>query len=281
MGFLDDLKKRADDQKAKDHAEEKRRQELERIYREEILPKMQLIYGSLFEMAEHLNYVKFDVSASYALETYGALEGMKQSAYSVSTDSRDNMTSIVLAFWCTGDGRIEIPVIGKRDIDRYSEYLRIHRLAYKTRMRRDTAQREMGADFIVENKIPVEFEFKVDIETSTIVLRIFNFERLGARTIRIRPQEVDRAFVDRLAEYVVRERDDFVQIEMDEDKRRQIREQLEREKQFREQELAMAEQLEAQQREPGDRGFLNRLMERAKGLQDKVGKRVGPDRRGN
>lgn len=263
MSFLDELRQAADEKHRREVAEQEDHVRREAYYRDIMRPKLEFIYSFLAELAEHLNYVGREITADYQLEGYGELEGLRQGNYAVSADSRRDMKNVALSFECRGEGMVRLPMVGKHAIRRYNEYLLNNHLTFDNQIDRGGSRLEMTSTFLIENRVPVDFIFLGDVDHSRIQLTVRNFDRLGARVLSLAPESVDEAMMDRLARYVVRDDDSFLQLDITEDQRRKIREQVEAEQRQRELESRMAEMADRVESEPQNlRSSLSKWLER-------------------
>lgn len=249
MGYLDDLKKKSETLKADEQADKERKERLEAFYEEEIIPKLEAIYTYLYEMAEHLNYVKPEVRVRYGLVGYGEMSDLLQSDYIIKTDSRKSMKNIMLSFYCVGEDDFSFTVDGKDNINREKEYLGRTSLDFTCKERRDSNHELVDASFTVKSKVPVSFEFSADIENSAIQVSIRNFEDFVANKAVLKPDAISSDFLDKLARYIVREEDGLFQADIPTDAKAILQEKLREEKKQREEELRLAEQQELEEQQ--------------------------------
>lgn len=243
MGVLDDLRKQSAEQRAKEDAARHREQEQQEFYHKEIRPRLEKIYTYLNELAEQLNYIKPDLKHSYILPGGITLNGLKQENYSTEADSRDNMTKIGFKFYCQAEGEVDFRVEGKKNMDKLNEFMHQCRLRYKTSQIKDDIHTVIGAQVTVENIVPIGFQFNADIENGNIILWIRNFEKLGVRKIMLLPRQVNEGMLDDMGKYIVREAERFMQLDLDEQRKKELQEKIKQDRIRREIELKVAEQI--------------------------------------
>ena len=241
MGILDDLKQQANRQRHGEAEDRARRAELDEYYEKQILPAMEALYGYLFELTEQLNYLKTDISYSYTVENLGMLENLQQTDYRVSVDSRRNMKKLILSFSCKGEGREHATIEGNKAIDTYSEYLRTSRLTFDHVKIHSNTPAGQIAEFSVDNEVPVIFAFMANIEKARIDLLVTNFDRIASYRLQLKPEQIDAELLDRLGRYILRERSDFLELDITDEAREQIRKQVRESQLHRERELLAAE----------------------------------------
>ena len=273
MGVLDDLKKQAAEQKAREESEQQRREQRLAFYREQIKPRLESIYSYLHEFTEQLNYVTPDIPVTYELPEKRMLPELSQKNYVVKVDSSENISSVTLRFSCEAEGTLFIQEDEKGKFEKLKDFLYQHKLNYHTRQHKDEQQAVVGGDVTIEKKVPVLFQFDADIDNSCILLWIRNFEKLGTRKIILLPSQVHEQFLDDLGRYILRRSDTFMKLELAEEQRDKIREKIERDKAQKEQEMLIEEQrrLEEEQRAE-EQKLVSRLKKQVKKIYGKATK---------
>jgi hypothetical protein len=204
MGVLDDLKKQAESTKARQQAEEERREALESFCRTDILSKLSDLYTYLFELSEYLNYVKPEIALTYELEGCVSLDVLRQCAYEINVDSRQNMKKIDFDFPCEGDGEpVAFKVEGKKRAEETIQFLRNTGLTFRHKQRRGGQEALVTAQFVVERKVPVRFGFTANLEQGAIDLTIKNFEALRLLKLQVKPDAITEDYLEKLAKYIL------------------------------------------------------------------------------
>ena len=272
MGLLDDLKKQSAEQKAKEQSERELKEQQFAFFKEEMQPKLEVIYSYLQELSEHLNYIEREITVSYSLGSNVTFADLRQKDYVLKINSRENISEIALRFHCRGESAMNIKAENESQFNQLKELFFQNRLDYQARETRDERRNVLGGDITVQQSIPVLFQFDADIENGCIVLKVRNFECLGVRKILLFPRQIDEAFLDNLGRYLLREVDTFMQLSMEEEHRNRLRESVEQEKLSKQQELELAEQrrLEEEQKEKKNLAF--RVTQQVKGIYGKVKK---------
>ena len=274
MGVLDDLRKKSAEQRANEDAARRRKEEQQAFYQQEIRPRLEQIFTYLNELADQLNYIKPDLKYTYVLPGGVKLANLKQKDYSMEADSRDNMTKIAFKFFCLDEGKVKFSVDNKKTMDKLNEFMHECRLRYLTSQIKDDKQNVIGADITVENIVPIGFQFNADIENGNIILWIRNFEKLGIRKIMLLPRQVNEKMLDDLGKYIVREVDRFMQLDIDEQSKKELQEKIKQDKIRRELELKVAEQIrqEEEQKEHESK-LMFRIKKQAQDVLEKAKKK--------
>ncbi len=274
MGVLDDLKKQSAEQRAREDAQRQREQQQQEFYQQEIRPRLEQVYTYLNELTEQLNYIKPDLKFTYELPGGVQLASLKQENYSMEADSRDKMQQVAFRCYCQSPGEVVFRVEGKKTYDKLNEFMHQCRLRYKTSQIKDDMHNVVAAEISVENIIPITFQFNADIENGNIILWIRNFEKLGVRKIMLLPRQVNESMLDDLGKYVVREAERFMQLDIDEQSKKQLQERIRQEQIRRELELKVVEQMrqEEEQKEQQSK-LMFRIKKQAQEVLEKAKKK--------
>jgi len=237
MGYLDELKIESEKQQMLARAAKKRADQLEAIYRERMLPKLERLYSYLTEVCSHLNELKLDIRKDYDLGDLGRFEGLAQQDYAVQADSREHMKEVVLSFECHASEALQVNIEGKLNVEKWTRFLQQYHLKYHTKLQLDEKKMVVGARFIVEQRVPIAFKFFADIDNSSINLTINNFDTLGDRQLQFSPESITEEMLDKLGNYVARKNKSFFDLEISETERRRLRAKVMYEQNQREMEL--------------------------------------------
>lgn len=274
MGVLDDLRRQSAEQRAREDAARQREQEQQVFYQQEIRPRLEQVYTYLNELTEQLNYIKPDIKFSYNLPGGVQFNSLKQENYNMEADSRDNMKQVALRFYCQAGGATTFRVEGKKTYDKLNEFMHQCRLRYKTSQIKDEMHGVIAVEITTENIIPIDFQFKADIENGCIILWIRNFEKLGIRKILLLPRQINDDMLDDLGKYIVREVDRFMQLDIDEQSRKELQEKLKQEQIRRELELKIVEQIRQEEEQKEQESKLSfKLKKQAQGVFEKARKK--------
>jgi hypothetical protein len=259
MSLLDDLKKEALKRQEADSAssEEVR---LEELYQSRFRTPMQSILRYLSELTEQLKILDHEVRHDYDLPGLGMVRGLKHTDYVVNADSSENTKTIRLRFNCVSDNEMEFAVTPKPKADEACSFLDTQAMRYSDWPIRDHEQRIVGLNLQLTFKLKINFVFQADLELGSIRMLVSNFNGFKLEKSLLQPEKVDEAWLDNLGNYILRNRADMYDLEMDESLRSAIRQRLEEAKLERESELQEAlirEQVESE--ESYQKSFLGKL----------------------
>lgn len=266
MGLLDDLKKQADAKKVTEQQAVLSQQELEQYYQDEIHPGMLNIYNYLNEMISHLNYLEHPTIARYPFLPGNEYVELTQSQYKAVIDSTKTTKNITLNFECHFPEPLLVDVDGKDRIEGYSDVLKNYKIKFDRRDEKDKDYKLVRSHFSVEGPVFAMVNFMGDIEKSCVNLFMRNVEKPGITKHVLKPEHLNNEFMDRLAKYLIRESDDFLKLDMDENAKDEIRKKLQEVQQQREQELIDAEKRlkEEEEAEKNKRGRFDTFLDKIK-----------------
>ncbi|MDH5181367.1 MAG: hypothetical protein OEZ39_12290 [Gammaproteobacteria bacterium] len=241
MGYLDELKVQAEQQQILARAAKRREEQLEAIYQERILPRLEQIYSYFSEVVSHLNTLNIETRVDYRLEDLAHFKELQQKNYTIQADSSNQMKEVRIDVECTGAGPLEVRVDGKLVVEKWTRFLQEHQLKYHTKLQLDERKSVTGAIFILEQYVPISFIFVADVEKSSINLTIVNFEGLGVRNLQFSPETITEELMDKMGKFIARKNQSFFTQEISESDRRRLRAKVLYEQQQREMELKSAE----------------------------------------
>jgi len=243
MGLLDDLKNQSESLKAKEAQERQRKADLEKYYQDHIHPKMLQIYSFLTELGEHLNFIKADTTANYPILPKGISQSFKQKNYKVTIDSSKNVKNINFQFECHLFEPIKFEMDGGEIIQRYSDVLDSYRMKYRRNDFKNDEYELINANFKLEGPIVVNILLQGDVENSSIILMLNNFEKPGSVKHIFKDRHVTEEFLDGLGKYILRENPKFFSLDIDERDKEILRQRVAEDRKRRQEELEEAERL--------------------------------------
>lgn len=203
MSYLDELKKQAEAVKAKELSEQEALASRRRRFTKEVMPAMMRTHKYLFQMAEHLNYIKPAIRVSYTIKGAGKIDNLLQGDYLVSHFDEKNH-AFFLRFSALSEKPLRFDIEGKAAADMEHNYLWQHNIHFDEHQVNDANGHFLKMRYIIRDGIIVEFNFKGDYQNSCIQLQVRNFDKLGKRSYHIRPEQIDQRFLDDLAQYITR-----------------------------------------------------------------------------
>lgn len=249
MGILDDLKNQSEEQKAGIVQEQQRQATLLDYYKKNINPKMLKLYTFLNEFITHLNYIKHTTKVSYPILSDASQQELEQSDYRVTIDSNTSVKNINLRFYCKLGKPLVFELENHKRIQSYTEVLNSYRLEFDRTDNKDNNYELISAKFKVIGPIPVNIVFQADIENSSIIMSLRNFEKPGEVKHIFKDRHITDDFIDGLGKYILRDNPTFFKLDIDEEDKEQIRKRIQADLKKRQEELEEAERLLALEEE--------------------------------
>lgn len=244
MGILDDLKNQADNKKASEEQERQRQADLFKYYQKNIHPKMLQLYAFLNEFIEHLNYINKTTKISYPIGPGGRLLEFEQSDYKVTIDSTKEIKDLNLRFRC----KLKEPLIFELEnndrIQQYTELLHSYRIEFDRFDKKDNNYDLISAKFKVVGPIAVNIILRADIATSSINLFLNNFEKPGSVKHTLKERHITEEFIDGLGKFILRENINFLKLDIADEHKEKIRQNIQADLKQRQQDLDEIEGLQ-------------------------------------
>ncbi len=228
MGLLDDLKSEAEKLQDQQSSEEINRERLEAVYREEINPKMLMISNYFSEFADQLNILKPDTKVSYTIPGYKEIKGLIQKEYSISADSLERIKKLRLRFNAELPNEIEFSVTPKSKSTETRKFFEQQNITFSEWPVRDAQQQVIGLTFQLKLKVEILFMFDVNIESSSIQLSVVNFETFGVTQKSYRPESINEKWLEDVGAYILRKTETMHSLEISDEMKQKLREQLKR-----------------------------------------------------
>lgn len=243
MGILDDLKNQSEVKKAGEAAEAQRQADLLKFYQENIHPKMLQLYTFLNELVEHLNFIKKETKALYPVTPDGRVQEFEQGDYKVTIDSATEVKEINLRFSCYLKEPLIFELENSERIQRYTDVLQSYRIDFDRTDNKDSNYELISAKFKVNGPVPVNVILQGDIETSSIYLLLSNFEKPGASKHAYKERHITEDFIDDLGKFILRQNPMFLKLDIEDEHKEKIRQNIQADLKQRQQETDEAERL--------------------------------------
>ncbi|MDF1581820.1 MAG: hypothetical protein RQ733_06585 [Methyloprofundus sp.] len=229
--MLDQLRKEADQKKISEQQTVDQHALRAKLYKTQVLPKMQQIFKYLQELVAHLNYLEVPIQVENYSDRFLRLGTLMQKDYKINTDGYggfsdfDKLVQINLTFYCVAAGEFEYSVQTKSAIEQENAFLHAKRIASKM-YRLGGIGGEESARFVVTRKIPVRVRFEVDYEQSQIKVMVNNHTNFSTYAEMWQPEAIDDARLDSLARYLLRKDSEFISLDISDEYRDKLRNKL-------------------------------------------------------
>lgn len=260
MGLLDDLHNQVQkirDEEARRNAELK---EEEAFYELRLKHVMQKAHKYLEEMVESLNIISPDIEVSYPLdpsEPNGV--SLKQTQYLFSSDNSRHPRQIDILAHCILAEPVEISVPTGDAASRQSDYLQECQFPHHRKNKLDKLYNICGATFILEGPMKVHIRVLANAADKCVYIQLRNLESNPLKKYKLAPEKLNEELLERLGRMLIREESQLVEVNVSQDFRSELQEQIKRDKHSKEQDLALAyAEIEAEKLQAEEAKLVNR-----------------------
>ena len=257
MGILNNLKQQADQNTSTQASHKMSEENIQHAYTTLIAPKMKQIYLYFKEFSQHLNIINKPVKVPVYSKLFQDMGQLSQMEFKIHTDNsggvvdNDKIHEVHLRFRYKDPNSREYihHTDSKLEADQIQKFLYSHQMPVASS--RNLGSKNNGAlTFYITRDIPVLFKFTSNPEQDNIILDIRHHENFEERTLPIDPNDVNEAYLDKLARYILRKDNDFLAIDMDDSLRDKIRQKMAAERE---------EEQEKKQEEKQKKSFFGKL----------------------
>ena len=241
MGILDDLKNQSDNKKAEEERERLRQAELLKHYEKNLHPKMLQMYSFLNEFIEHLNFIKNPTKVSFPIRPDGSMQEFEQGDYKVTIDSTKIVKDMNLRFNCKLEEPLIFELENSERILRYTDVLHSYHIDFDRTDNKDSNYELISAKFKVNGPIKVNIILQGDIAESSINILLNNFEKPGATKHIFKERHITEEFIDAFGKFIIRENPGFLKLDMADDDKEKIRQNIQADIKRRQEELEQSE----------------------------------------
>jgi len=267
MGIIDNLKEQADNDISIQLDKELSMENTQYSYEVRIAPKMKQIYFYFKEFTQHLNVIKRPVKVPVYSKLFPNMGELSQVEYKINSDGsggvvdHNKIQKIHLSFRYQGLAVKEYihQTDSKLEADQIVNFLSSRKISYTSA--NNVASNNNGAlTFYITKDIPVMFKFISQPENATIELFVRNHENFEERKFSINPDDIDDAYLDKLARYILRKDSKFLAIDIDDQVKIKLRQRMAAEKKAKEADKQT--EAESEQVEQSGTSFFAKLFKR-------------------
>jgi hypothetical protein len=261
MGVLDKIRQMAETAKSAEEAQAQQETALRARYEQKVLPAMEKIFSFCVEIEQHLNYIKPDIRASYDIPGFGLLNNVQQGNYQISKGRKQFLEKIPFHFSCTSPQTITRGIQDNRELSAALERLDRAGLKYecKKSLGRDNQPRGGVIDLI--GYVPISIVFKGQMDSADIHCTIKNYFVIDQIRSVFQPEAINDAFFEEFGNFILREKNNFLTVELSEQQRAHFSDLVKQEKEQerlrelearleRERELELERQKQAERKSP-------------------------------
>jgi|GEM_PF-1261814 len=257
MSILDDLKTEAEQQYSKLNGYSSIKEKQQQDFLNKILPKMQYIYSYFSEVFEYLSVIEKPIEVSDYCRDFPAIGELQQSDFSLTTDKHggaanlEKLKEVNLNYYLKGSTKLKgksreelsYTKETKLDVEKENRFLNNNNIPFRV-TRSLKSNNENAVTFHISRTIPVTFKFLAEPENSSIVLQIINHQNFDSSTRSLKPEEINEAYLEKVASFLLRKSENIIVNKMDESSKEKIRRKVKNEKAKKELQLEIAKRQE-------------------------------------
>ncbi|NOR68693.1 MAG: hypothetical protein GQ532_03175 [Methylomarinum sp.] len=262
MGILNQLREEANQKKENELNKLTRKEQLEKNYQTQILPRMQNTFHFMKELVDHLKFLEHAIKIENYSSHYPQFGTLTQTDYKINTDGivgfvdSKRLMQINVSFQCLGDGDFFIKKKGEFAIEQEIAFLHEKQIKFKWNPAQSFNE---TANIKIYKNFPVNFRFEVDYEQSQIKLHIKNHAEFDNYTKTFQPDEVNDELLDEIARFMLRKDCDFIRLKISNKQKQDIRLRLD---EYNQQQTVMQQQIqfeESQERSLAKKSLFSRI----------------------
>lgn len=201
MGILETLKKRAQELRDNHEQDSDRPLDLEAYNRAAVVASLRRVHDFLHDMVEQLYLLERDISVDYLLLGVGELPGLSQGGYELYSKTRGEM-EVGLCYSLTSDEEYRFEFDDGDMLRGLEEDLRSCGLSPGVEA---AAEEKSGAGVLtIKGEVPLSLVFRENFEDASVDLAITNYMGPGRSGYRLKPDQINEAFLEELGKFVLR-----------------------------------------------------------------------------
>lgn len=207
MSFLDDLKKEAEAKKQIDLESTQTRMRLEEMRMAAVEDKLREMFQYLNDLSKQLNDLKLPITRNYLIEGMGELKLLqgdyKTAIKNVTMDHKDRLKEVLFGFKCAENKTYTVEKDNPSAIERQKDYLWRNGIKFEYSEFKNERGYVYRGVFTVPAIVPVTFQIVGDFDKASITITTRNFNMLVATEYLYDPEEINGAFMDEFAKYIL------------------------------------------------------------------------------
>jgi hypothetical protein len=215
MSFLDELKQEAESKKQQDLESTQTRMRIEELRMAMVEGKVREMFQYLTDLTKQLNDLKLPLYRSYYIEGVGSDIKLLQCDYkvtikSVTIEHKDHLKDVQFSFKCSAaDKTYTIEKDNPVAIERQRDYLWGSGIKFEYSEFKNERGFVYRGVFTVPAVVPVSFLISGDFDNANITITMKNFNMLVDSEYVYDPEEINSAFMDEFAKFVLDKPNNF------------------------------------------------------------------------
>lgn len=231
MNLLDELDEEAARLRAAADEAARRKSDVERVFREQLAPAMDLLRAFLDRLVANLKLLKPRIVMRHAVPGYGDVVALVEHDYTFEQSRNPSSRSLTLTFSCAIASN-ECPLVevhGSARVRSLAGLFHRHRIAGMSTPQKDASGEVISAGFRARGRIGLRASFYADTENPQLRMSFDNIDGLGTTMKTIPAERVDAALFDEVGRYLMGEPNSLFREALPEAYRRQLRQKVQHE----------------------------------------------------
>ncbi|UCE88581.1 MAG: hypothetical protein JSW10_09595, partial [Pseudomonadota bacterium] len=201
MGILETLKKRAQELRDNHEQASDRPLDLEAYNRAAVVASLRRVHDFLHDMVEQLYLLERDITVDYLLLGVGELSGLTQGGYELYSKTRGEM-EVGLCYSLASDKEYRFEFDDAEMVKGLEEDLKTCGLIPRVDWSAE-GEREHNV-LTLKGEIPISLLFRENFDDASVDLAIANYMGPGHSEYRLKPDQINEAFLEELGKFVLR-----------------------------------------------------------------------------
>lgn len=254
--------------------------EQEIYYQTHLKPIMVKAHTYFSELVDKLKVVNPEIRPTYPLITKTRSNvTFDQSNYRYYSDDAENPGKVDILCDCCLTNPLEFSHSSQAAVLRQSELLNNYNVPHHQKNTLDSFYEIRAATFILEGPLTVQIRIRACAVDKCIYITLKNLEDRPLRRYTFAPESIDQALFERLAKVLIREEEKLVDMKVDAALRKNLQDQIERERLMKKNDISKA--LMAEQAEIAEKESSKKLdvIERVQDAAARLSKLISPSRK--
>ncbi|HET6604699.1 MAG TPA: hypothetical protein VFG21_10920 [Xanthomonadaceae bacterium] len=264
MGILDELEREAEQRRQAEADAEAGRSERERIWTEQLAPRLAELGRYLEQLVATLRYLERRATVRYALPGYGEVVAEVEPQFSLRVAPGSGRFEIELEFAAqvVSEQCPQVRVTGVTRVTTLQNVFQQHRLSGLSEPRRNANGEVLEALFVARGRIPMRVHVLGERSADSVRMQFTNMEGFGESGRSFGPGQLTPELFDALGRFIARQDTAFTQEQVSDEVRARLKARIDGDQLKREWERKLSRQLHEDEARvlatmaPGARGTL-------------------------
>ncbi len=230
MSLLDQLERQARERREQEERDEALRSERRDFYRTHTAPAMRKIFDYLKTLSSHLKYLDQTSQKHYTIPQYGQVTATIDPDIKVRLSTEKGVRSeiLILATGRIDERSSQRVTVNAQQAEALDQVIIDHSFSARKRVHKNAEGEVVGGTYRIVGEFLLRGTIQARVESPEIELELSNFVELGIQRRKIRADQIDDEFIDRLGRYLVGNDQSLLRDDVSGDYRDRIQRRLQR-----------------------------------------------------